>query len=109
MSKEISTPRYRPTKEQINAVQHYLAREFRGDVRCTWWEEAEMAQIFEIAYGDGLQRLVMDGGFFQACPDYAAALRDSELADYIRESRSPRRCFCVTWHDQTLHVRSKPL
>jgi len=109
MSEGCSTPSYRPSTEQIDAVQHYLAREFPGAVRGTWWEATEMAQIFEMTHGEGLQHLVMTGGFWQSCPDCVAALRDSEFVDYIRETRAPRRRFCVTWQDGTCHIRSKPL
>jgi hypothetical protein len=32
-------------------------------------------------------QVAIDAAFFAACPDYAAGLRDSELADHLRESR----------------------
>ena len=98
-----------PPEEQIRTVQLYLDREFPHQVRETWWDQNTMAQIFEISDGSVLRHIVVDLGFFQQCPDFATELRNSELVDYIRESRAPRRCFRVTWNEKAIHVRSRPL
>ena len=68
-----------------------------------------MAQIFALTEGVRLRHFVIDGGFFQACQDCAAALQNSELAEYVRETLSPTRCFHLTWEVDALHIRSKPL
>jgi hypothetical protein len=36
-------------------------------------------------------------------------LRESELADYIREARLQGRRFLVLWHDHATRVRSAPV
>lgn len=99
----------RPTKEQIDAVHRYFAREFPGSRQLGWWEGETRTQIFEIEHGAVLRRIVMDGGVFWDCPDCVVALSLSDLVDYMREVRTPSRCFHVTWQDRALHIRSKPL
>lgn len=99
----------RPTKAQIDPVQHYLELEFPGQVNRTWWDRKRLAQVFEIATGAGLRHIVIELEFFQACSDYVDQLRDSELVDYIRESLSPGRCFLVVWTQGMVRIRSKPL
>jgi len=96
-----------PTETQVSAVQHYLEHEFPGQVRHTWWNEDMMAQVFEVQ-GDIQRHIAVDCGFFQDCPNCAMALKESELAEYIREALSPR-CFVVRWHNHEVRVRSKPL
>jgi hypothetical protein len=98
-----------PTQEQIATGQSYLMQAFPGARQRSWWEEDRMAQIFALTDGAVLRHIVIDGGLFHACPDYAAALRDSEFTDYVRETRSPARCFHLTWEAGALHIRSKPL
>lgn len=98
-----------PTKEHIATVQRYLAQAFPGCRQQSWWDEGRMAQIFALTEGVRLRHFVIDGGFFQACPDCAAALQNSELAEYVRETLSPTRCFHLTWEADALHIRSKPL
>ena len=100
---------HHPTEEHITTVQSYLTQEFPGSGQRSWWEEDRMAQVFSITDGMVLRLFVSDGGLVQACPDCAAALRESEFADYVRETRSPTRCFHLTWEAGTLHIRSKPL
>jgi hypothetical protein len=96
-----------PTETQVIAVQHYLEREFPGQVRGTWWNEEAMAQVFEVQ-GEIQQHIIVDRGFFQDCSNCTVALKESELSEYIREALSPR-CFVVRWHNHEVRVRSKPL
>jgi hypothetical protein len=105
----IATITQRPTEEHIATVQRYLAQAFPGSGQSSWWEENRTAQVFSLTDGAVLRHIVIDGGLFQACPDCAAALRDSEFTDYVRETRSPTRCFHLTWEAGALHIRSKPL
>lgn len=100
---------HRPSKEHIDTVHRYLAREFPGFVQRSWWEEDTRAQVFELENGAVLRRLVIDGGMFWDCPDCAVTLSISDLADYMREVRTPSRSFHVMWQDRTLHIRSKAL
>jgi hypothetical protein len=108
-TKRPPSPVQRPTKAQTGTVQHYLDLEFPGQVKRTWWDRNQMAQVFEIFHRRGLRHIVVDLRFFQECPDYVAELRESELTDYVRESLAPERCFLVRWHDGVIHIRSKPL
>ena len=98
-----------PTEEQIATVQRYLAQEFPGCRQQSWWEEDRMAQIFALTDGALLRHFVIDSELFQACPDCAVALQNSELADYVRQTLVPPRCFHLTWEAGALHIRSKPL
>jgi hypothetical protein len=68
-----------------------------------------MTQVFEIENGAILRRVVLDVCLFRDCPDCAVALSLSDLADYMREWRTPKRCFHVLWYDRLLHIRSKSL
>lgn len=99
----------RPAKTQVHTVQHYLEREFPGQVVRTWWDRTQRAQVFEFAHAHGRRHIVIEPVFFQACSDYVSRLRDSELADYVRESLAPARCFLVKWYQDGVHIRSKPL
>jgi hypothetical protein len=98
-----------PPKAQIDAVQSYLEREFPHCVHRTWWLESVTAQVFEFSNDEVYRRIVIEDAFFQRCPDCAEELRYSDLADYVRESRAPRRCFHIVWNENALHIRSKPL
>jgi hypothetical protein len=102
-------PSQRPTKEHIDAVHRYFARKFPSSRQLSRWDEDIRAQIFEIENGAVLRRIVMDGSVLWDCLDGAAALSLSDLADYMREVRTPSRCFDVRWQGRTLHIRSKPL
>jgi hypothetical protein len=108
-TKTTSTRRDRLIKAHIGVVQRYLKQEFPGQMRCTWWDRNLMAQVFEVVHGPSLRHIVVDVEFFLNCSDCAVELRDSELADYIRESQSPARCFLVKWRDGGIRIRSKPL
>lgn len=99
----------RPAKTQIHTVQYYLEREFPGQTQRTWWDRTLQAQVFELAHAYARRHIVVDRAFFQECPDYMLYLRESELADYVRESLSPERCFLVKWYEDGIHIRSKPL
>ncbi|MDH3599651.1 MAG: hypothetical protein OEU26_08460 [Candidatus Tectomicrobia bacterium] len=96
-----------PTETQVSAAQHYLEHEFPGQVQRTWWYEDVMAQVFEVQ-GEIQRHIVVDCGFFQDCQNCAVALKESELAEYIREALSPQ-CFIVRWNDDEVWVRSKRL
>jgi hypothetical protein len=65
--------------------------------------------MFEVVHETTVHRVEMPAVFFEDCPDYAAALRDSELADYMREARDQRRRFSVVWENDAVRVRSTPL
>lgn len=96
-------------ENQIKTIQHYLEREFPGQVRDTQWDRQSDTQVFEIVHDTTVHRVDMPAAFFENCPDYAAALRESELADYMREARDQTRRFSVVWEDGSARVRSTPL
>lgn len=77
----------------IDTVQRYLEREFPGQVHNPQWHRQTSIQMFEIVHDTTVHRVEMPAAFFEDCPDDAAALRDSELTDYIREARAQTRCF----------------
>ncbi len=52
---------------------------------------------------------VLEPTFLKQCPDYARALRETELADYVREARSQARRFLVIWHEHGTRIRSTPV
>lgn len=99
----------RPSKVQIKSIAAYLEREFPQQVRGTWWDRKVKAQVFEVSDEESQRYIMIDGEFLQHCGDCGTELRHSELADYIRESRSPARSFRVLWHDRAIHILSKPL
>lgn len=86
----------------LNAVQSYLEGEFSGQV------EAESEHAITVSH-DGICHYVdLQPTFLQECPDYAYALRESELADYIRETRPQGRRFILMWQERGTRVRSVP-
>lgn len=95
--------------EALDAIQHYLERQFPDCTRRTWWDENMQAQIFELTNSDSLCQIGIEAAIFQNPTEGVQALRESDLADYIRESRAPRKWFRVTWNDGGLHILSKPL
>jgi len=98
-----------PTQQQVDAMHRYFAQEFPSYSQQSWWDEDIRAQVFALNNGDILRRVVIDGSVFSDCPDCVVTLRISDLADYMREMRAPRRGFHVTWQGRTLHIRSKAL
>jgi hypothetical protein len=88
---------------RLQAVQSYLEAEFPGCV------EAAIENVIAVSQKGIRHHVVFQPTFLQQCPDYASALRESELADYIREARSQQgRRFLVIWHERTTRVRSAP-
>ena len=98
-----------PIETQVEAIRQYLEREFPGQVRHTWWDEATMAPVFEVAHETGCHHVIVDMEFFQAYQDVIAGLRTSELTDYMREARSQKRRFRVCEEGGEVHIRSTAL
>ena len=90
------------TSACLKATQSYLEAEFPGQV------ETAIENVITVSHDDIRHHVVLQPAFLQQCSDYASALRESELADYIRESRSQERRFLVTWHEGGTRVRSAP-
>lgn len=91
------------TTDRLIAMESYLEEEFPGHV------EEVNRNVFIISYHDVRHHIVLDPTFLKRCPDYAGALRETELADYMRESRSQARRFLVIWHEHDTRIRSVPL
>jgi hypothetical protein len=87
----------------LTAVQAYLEDEFPGHV-----EEAK-ENVIVVSHDSIRHHIVLEPTFLKQCPDYAHAIRESELADYMRESRSQARRFLVIWHEQDTRIRFVPL
>lgn len=99
-----------PAKEkQINMVQHYLEREFPGQVRNPRWSRRTGMQVFEVVHETTVHHVEMPAAFFETCPNCTDVLRYSELTDYMREARTQVRRFSVVWEDGTVRVRSTSL
>jgi hypothetical protein len=94
---------YVRTTTRLQAIQSYLETEFPGCV------EAAIENVIAVSHAGIRHHIVLQPAFLQQCPDYASALRDSELVDYIRESRSQGRRFLVIWHERATRVRSAPV
>jgi hypothetical protein len=88
---------------QLTALASYLEEEFPGYVA-----EAK-GEGFMISYEGIHHHVVLDPTFLKQCPDYAHALRETDLADYVRESRSQARRFVVIWHGHDTRIRSTSL
>jgi hypothetical protein len=97
------------TEKQINTVQHYLEREFPGQVCDMQWDRHSDMQVFEIVYETTKHRVEMPVVFFETCSNCADTLRHSELTDYMREAQAQMRRFSVVWEDGSVRVRSTPL
>ena len=91
------------TTAHLQAVQSYLEEEFPGQV------EAANENVLTVSHDGIRHHVVLQAVFLQQCPDYASALRESELADYIREARPLGRRFLVMWHERAARVRSAPV
>jgi hypothetical protein len=85
---------------RLKAVASYLEQEFPGHV------EAATENDFMISHQGMQHHVVLDPTFLKQCPDYTHALRETELADYVRESRFQARRFLVMWHEHDTHIRS---
>lgn len=85
---------------RLTAVASYLEQEFPGHVA------AAKDNGFVISHGGMHHRVVLDPTFLKQCPDYIHALRETELADYVRESRSQARRFLVVWQGNDTRIRS---
>jgi hypothetical protein len=96
-------PAHPSTTARITAVQSYLEEEFPGCV--------EVAQKHVIVvFHDGIRHhVVLQPSFVHLCPDSIRALRESELADSLREARAHGRRFLVIWHERDLCIRSTSL
>ena len=96
-------PNHPSRAARLTAVECYLNEEFPGHV-----EEAK-DNIFVISHLGIRHHVVFEPTFLKQCPDYMYALRDSDLADYVRETRSQARRFLVTWKERHTHIRSTSL
>ncbi len=83
-------------------MQSYLVEEFPEQVK------GELKNVITVSHAGIHHQIVLQPEFLQKCPDYVSALRDSELADHIREVRSEERRFLVMWNDLGTRVRSTP-
>jgi len=91
------------TTARLTAVQSYLEEAFPGRV------EAAVENVIVVSH-DGVQHhVVLQPTFLHLCPDHMGAIRESELADYMREARSQRRRFLVIWKEHDTRIRSAPL
>ncbi len=88
---------------RIAAVESYLDEEFPGQV------EGAKDHVFIISYRGIRHHVVLEPTFLKQCPDYASALRESDLVDYVRETRSQARCFLINWRERNTHIRSTSL
>ena len=93
-------PNHPRTTACLTAVQSYLEEEFPGCV------EGLKGNLFIISLDSIRHHVVLQPSFVQRCPDYMRALRETELADYIREARSQARRFLVIWLEQDTRIRS---
>ena len=96
-------PNHPSTTARLTAVESYLEEEFPGHV-----EEAK-ENVFIISHHGIRHHVVLEPTFVKQCPDYTRALRETELADYLREARSQARRFLVIWHEHDTRIRSTPL
>jgi hypothetical protein len=87
----------------LTAVASYLEQEFPGHVK------AAKDNGFMISHEGLDHHVVLDPSFLKQCPDYTHALHETELADYVRESRSQARRFLVMWHGHDTRIRSMSL
>ncbi len=88
---------------RLTAVKRYLDGEFSEQV-----VDAD-DNVFIISYRGIRHHVVLEPAFLKQCPDYMGALRDSDLVDYVQETRSQARRFLVTWQKRDTHIRSTSL
>ncbi len=87
----------------LTAVQSYLEEEFPGCV------EAARENVIGVSLDGICHHVVLQPTFLNLCPDYRRAIRDSELADYMREARTQARHFLVIWQERDTRIRSTPM
>lgn len=87
----------------FKAMASYLEQEFPGRV------QAAKDNEFMISNKGIDHHVVLDPLFFKKCPDFAQALRETELADYLREYQSQARRFVVMWSGSDTRIRSTSL
>jgi len=88
---------------RLTAVADYLEEEFPGHVNTA------NANEFRISHQGMHHHVVLDPMFLKQCSDYIHALRETDLADYVRESRSQARRFIVLWYQHHTRIRSTSL
>jgi hypothetical protein len=88
---------------RLTAVAAYLEEEFPGHVKVATDNE------FRISLEGIDHHVVLDAMFLKQCPDYTYALRETDLADYLRESRLQARRFIVMWYGHDTRIRSMSL
>jgi hypothetical protein len=96
-------PNHPSTNARLTAVQSYLEEEFPGHV------EAARANVIVVSHDGIRHHVVLQPSFLHLCPDYRRAIRESELADYIREARLQARRFLVIWEERDTRIRSTSL
>ena len=84
----------------LTAMAVYLEQEFPGRVKAAKDNE------FMISHQGIDHHVVLDPMFFKQCPDYAQALRETELADFLREYQAQARRFIVMWSGSDTRIRS---
>lgn len=92
-----------PPRARLTAVASYFEAEFPGHV------EAVKDNVFTISHHGLRHQVVLEPAFLKQCPDYTRALREAELTDYMRESRSQARRFLVMWKERDTRIRSTSL
>jgi hypothetical protein len=100
---------HQPLTQTVSAIRQYLEREFPGQVRHTGWEQHAEAHVFEIAHERGHHQVLVSEGVLESNRDAAAALRESELVDYLHEARAQKRRFLVRKEGGAVRIRSTAL
>ena len=103
IQKEVAMPNHPSTTAPLTAVQSYLEDEFPGRV------EEVKENVIAVSHDGIRHHVVLESTFLKQCPDFASAIRESELADYMREARSQARRFLVIWHEYDTRIRFAPL
>ena len=88
---------------RFKAMASYLEQEFPGGVKAAKNNE------FMISHKGIDHHIVLDPKFLKQCPDFAQALRETDLADYLREAQSQARRFVVMWSGSDTRIRSTSL
>jgi hypothetical protein len=96
-------PNHPSTTARLSAVHAYLEEEFPGRV------EKAKENVIVVSHDGIRHHVVLQPSFVHLCPDSLHALRESELADYMREARSQGRRFLVMWKDGDTRIRSTSL
>ena len=97
----------RVNDDQIDAVRHYLEREFPGCVTPPQSEPHADGPVIEIVHDAARHQVEVASAFLAGCPG-RDSLRHSELADYIREARTQNGRFLVQWQEGEMRIRFKP-